>query len=158
MSANVIREARPDEEGAIRSLVFSILDEYDIEPAPKTIDADMFDLERFYEGGRFLVMEDSQGRLVGSVGLRRIDQSRAELRKLYVVSALRGKGHGARLLKAALAEARALGFAEVYSLAGRRMEEAIGIFRKYGFAPCDDDVLRARDGEVLKAELGEARR
>ena len=50
------------------------------------------------------------GALVGSVQLKRLDASRAEIKRMYVEPASRGEGIGRSLVELVLAEARADGF------------------------------------------------
>ena len=57
-----------------------------------------------------LFVARTDGALVGSVQLKRLDASRAEIKRMYVTPAHRGEGIGRSLVELVLAEARADGF------------------------------------------------
>ena len=59
--------------------------------------------------GAFLVGRDD-GKPIVCGGIVRFDDTRAELKRMYVVPAARGRGHGRGLLVALEDEARALGY------------------------------------------------
>lgn len=136
-SAPVRRPATNADRAAVRALVAQVLAEYGLDSARGARDADLDDLEAHYwaRGGRFDVLCDGAGRVVGSVGLLPLDATRAELRKMYLVPALRGQGHGRALLSHALAEARRLGFGRVELETAGALVEAIALYRRFGFEP-----------------------
>jgi len=55
----------------VRSLVFTVLGEYDLTPDPACTDADLRDIEQSYfqRGGVFYVLEEEDGVIIGSYGL-----------------------------------------------------------------------------------------
>jgi len=103
--------------------------------------ADLVDLERGYwsRGGRFDVLCDGAGRVVGTVGLRPLDASRIELRRMSLAPEWRRQGHGRALLEHALAEARRLGFARVELETSSALGPAIALYRSFGFTPVTQD-------------------
>lgn len=153
MSGPVIRPATQADQDRIRALVFSVLDEYEIEPAPKTTDRDLFDLENFYSDGMFAVLESADGDVIGTVGLAKLRPGVAELRKMYLMPKYRGRGHGARLLKHAIQVARELGFRDIELNTKRIMEEAVGLYTKYGFEPVEDAPSDRRCDQMLHLVL-----
>lgn len=78
------------------------------------------------------------GRAVGCGGICRFDDTRAELKRMYVEPASRGLGLGRRLLDALEAEARRLGYVAVVLETGDRQPEALGLYTSAGYAriPC----------------------
>jgi len=72
-------------------------------------------------------------RSAGCIALRDLGSGVAEIKRLYVADAARGRGAGRALTEFALAEARRLGFARVRldTLAG--MRQAIALYRALGF-------------------------
>jgi ribosomal protein S18 acetylase RimI-like enzyme len=70
------------------------------------------DIERLRSGAtdRPLFVARVDGRLAGSVQLKRLDDTRGEIKRLYVGPAHRGEGIGRSLVELVLAEARAAGF------------------------------------------------
>ncbi len=93
-----LREAVNADSAAVRALVARVLSEYGLGWDPAGADADLFDLEASYgrAGGWFGVPAVGMAGpgVVGSVGLRRVDPYTFELRKMYLDSAHRGRGHG----------------------------------------------------------------
>ena len=104
--------------------------EADIGPAR---DAQMFEPP----AGAFLAVR-IDGRPVGCGGVCRFDETRAELKRMYVDPGARGLGLGRKLLEALEAEARRLGYVAVVLETGDRQPEALGLYTSAGYAriPC----------------------
>ena len=130
-----IRPAANSDVSAIRALVFGVLEEYGLIPEPGGTDSDIADIASSYfdRGGLFEVLEDSSGRLLGTVGLYPMDQKTVELRKMYFTRELRGKGFGKKTLSRMIEKARELGFARIYLETASPLVEAIGLYKKFGF-------------------------
>src|SRR5581483_4844532 len=60
--------------------------------------------------GVFLVVRDNDGAAIGCGGVARFDETRGELKRMYVVPGHRGRGLGRRLLVELEVEARRLGY------------------------------------------------
>jgi GNAT superfamily N-acetyltransferase len=88
--------------------------------------------------GVFLVVRDDDGRAVACGGIARFDESRGELKRMYVVPELRGRGLGRRLLDELEAEARRLGYRGVVLETGDLQPQALGLYRSFGYEriPC----------------------
>ncbi len=56
-----------------------------------------------------------------------------EMNRMYVRDAARGRGVGRALAAEILATARALGYRQMMLAAGRKHDEAIGLYRSFGF-------------------------
>jgi putative acetyltransferase len=74
------------------------------------------------------------GEPVGCGAVRKIDETTAELKRMYVAPAARGLGLGGRLLDALEHEARALGVTRLVLETGERQHEAIRLYERAGFA------------------------
>ena len=153
MSGPRIRPATKADQAVVRALIFAILDEYGLEPAPRTTDKDLDDIEGFYAGGIFDVLEIEDGKIIGTVGLKREGDGDCELRKMYLKAGYRGRGHGARLLKHAIAQARELGFSRIVLQTARVLEEAIGLYTKFGFEPIETHSMERRCDQALALTL-----
>ena len=78
------------------------------------------------------------GRAVGCGGICRFDETRAELKRMYVEPGSRGLGIGRSLLEALEEEARSLGYVAVVLETGDRQPEALGLYASAGYEriPC----------------------
>jgi GNAT superfamily N-acetyltransferase len=78
------------------------------------------------------------GVAVGCGGICRFDDTRAELKRMYVAPGSRGLGLGRALLEALEVEARRLGYAAVVLETGDRQPEALGLYASAGYEriPC----------------------
>ena len=88
--------------------------------------------------GVFLVVRDDEGRAIGCGGVCRFDGTRAELKRMYVLPEVRGRGLGRLLLVELEAEARRLGYARIVLETGDRQPEALGLYASAGYEriPC----------------------
>lgn len=84
-------------------------------------------------GGRFLIIRDFQGNVVGTGAYKKVDGTRVELRRLYLDPILRGKGVAKLLILELIAEARSLGFSVMELKTASTCTEAIQLYRKLGF-------------------------
>jgi len=73
------------------------------------------------------------GVVCGVVGIRRLGENTAEMKRLYVKPKCRGEGVGKRLVEAALAEARRMGYGEVKLDTLPAMDAAMGLYQSFGF-------------------------
>lgn len=149
----IIRKATNKDCANVRALIFAILDEYGLEPAPKTTDKDLDDLEQFYAEGAFDILEASDGTIIGTVGLAPLGNGVVELRKMYLKSSHRGRGHGKRLLTHSIARAKELGFRRIELQTARVLEEAVGLYEKFGFKPSEQAALERRCDKALALDL-----
>src|SRR5436309_3849050 len=87
--------------------------------------------------GVFLVVRDGE-RALACGGICRFDETRAELKRMYVVPEARGRGLGRRVLVELEERARELGYAGVVLETGDRQPEALGLYVSAGYEgiPC----------------------
>ena len=150
-----MRPATNADAAAVRALVFDVLGEYGLKPSPADTDADLFDIEKsyFWRGGRFDVLTDATGEIIGTVALFSIDARSVELRKMYLRSDARGHGHGRRMLEHAIEQARRMGFARVTLETASVLREAIALYTRHGFRPCASDHMAARCDQTFELIL-----
>jgi putative acetyltransferase len=82
-------------------------------------------------GELFLAIDD--GKAVGCVALRALDDATTEMKRLYVRPATRGGGLGKRLVEAAISSARQGGYVELRLDTLATMASAQAVYRSLGF-------------------------
>ena len=92
------------------------------------------DPEEVAEGrGAFLVAY-AGGKPIGCGAVRKIDSETAEIKRMYVIPEVRGKGISKRILSALEQEARQLGVRRMVLETGDRQIEAMALYTRAGFA------------------------
>ena len=88
--------------------------------------------------GVFLVVRDDDGAAVACGGVARFDETRGELKRMYVLPEARGRGLGRRILVELEAEARRLGYRSLVLETGDRQHEALRLYESSGYEriPC----------------------
>jgi GNAT superfamily N-acetyltransferase len=130
----VERARKPADVEAIRQL----FREY-AESLPFTLDFQGFDEELAGLPGAYgpprgaLFIARVEGRPVGCAGLRALDDTTCELKRLFVRPGRRGSGLGGQLTAAALAEARRLRYRRMRLDTVPGMEKAQALYQRLGF-------------------------
>jgi putative acetyltransferase len=150
-----IRRATNADIAAIRAVLLAVRAEYGVLSDVGANDPELDDLEVsfFQGGGRFEVIEDIAGRVVGCAGLYPLSRHRAELCKMYIEQSARGRGLGKRLLENLLAAARRSGFREVWLETNSVLTEAITLYTRYGFEPVEPEHLLPRCDQAFLLRL-----
>lgn len=101
-----------------------------------TRDSDLQDIMSHYQnrGGAFWLLTVGEAkRVVGTLGLERVNEDTLELRRFVVDHPLRDKGFGERLLLTALRHAPTIGCRRIRVQVGPRSEAAIHLLGKHRF-------------------------
>ena len=85
------------------------------------------------EGRLYLARWD--GAAAGCAGLRRLDENRCELKRLYVRPAFRGRQIGEALLLRLIDDARSIGYQHMLLDTLPFMDSALRLYRRFGFRP-----------------------
>jgi putative acetyltransferase len=133
----IIRRASNDDCARVQDLVFGVLREYGLAPDLDGTDRDIADLEAHYtrRGGVFELIEDREGKLLGTCGLYPMSAETVELRKMYFAKELRGRGMGRKTLARMIETARRMGFRKIYLETASVLKEAVALYEKFGFKP-----------------------
>jgi GNAT superfamily N-acetyltransferase len=144
----MIRDAQPADYPAVAELMRgfirwhcdrhasdrAIVDSYFDEDA---FEAELASLPGYYappEGA--LLVAENDGRVIGCVGLKGLDQGRCEMKRLFVDTAAHGTGAGQALARAIIGRAKLLGYSRMMLDTGPKQVEAQGLYRKLGFLDC----------------------
>ena len=150
-----LRPARAADSPAIKELVFEVLKEYELAPAEGSTDADLADVEASYvqRGGFFGLVEDREGKLLGTYGLYPLQGGVAEIRKMYLRPEVRGRGLGTYLLDSLLKLAEERGYRRLELETASVLKEAIGLYTKKGFKPLCREEMSCRCDQVFALDL-----
>ena len=97
-------------------------------------DSDIRDIERVYlrNRGSFYVI-DKRGEICGCIGVRKFSDEIAELKRLYIARACRGRGLGRGLCVNAINDARNFGYKFLRLDTITKSQTARLLFKKLGF-------------------------
>ena len=74
-----------------------------------------------------------EGKVIGTVALKKIDDYTVELKALYLDKTYRGQHFGSRLIKVAIDEAKTRGFKSIVLDSMSKYKEALRLYEKCGF-------------------------
>lgn len=149
-----LRDYSPGDEGDVFRIVKEVLAGYGLSTNPKETDADLRDIQASYlsEGGAFRILE-CDGRIAGSYGLYPTTRQTCELRKMYLLPKLKGRGLGKKMMADALRMAKDMGFVEMTLETNSCLKEALGLYRKYGFTEFTPSHLSDRCDLAMRRVL-----
>ena len=84
----------------------------------------------------------------GCIALRKVDEQRAEAKRLFVRPGFRGAGVGRALMESAIAKARAMGYRELVGDTMPVMKSAIALYRELGFEGVDGSPVDELGGAI----------
>ena len=95
---------------------------------------ELADLEEKYglPWGRLYLLE-VDGAPAGCIGLKKLDETRCEMKRLYVRPAYRGQGLARKLVERLLAEAKAAGYQAMLLDTFPFLTRALGLYKTLGF-------------------------
>ncbi len=140
-----LRSIEPQDDAAIAAIIRQVLPEFGGSgPGYAIMDPEVNAMSAAYAGprARYLVVElrgdDGQWRVAGGAGFGALaggDGTTCELRKMYFLPALRGRGVGRVLLVRLLDLMRAAGFRRCYLETLKHMTAARALYASLGFEP-----------------------
>jgi putative acetyltransferase len=135
-----IRPIRPADDSALAAIIREVMTSFGADVAGSSFhDAEVDAMCTNYSRPRaaYFVVEEG-GRVLGGGGIGSLAGAEAdvcELRKMYFLPELRGRGIGARLLHECLAAARERGYRRCYLETRAGMEAAQKLYLRTGFKP-----------------------
>lgn len=88
-------------------------------------------------GGTFVVLYED-GVAVAGGGVRRLSEDVGEIKRMFVVPAARGRGHGRRVLAALESAALELGYTRLRLDTAQSLVDAIALYRSAGYRDIPD--------------------
>ena len=138
----VVSSARREDAADVLDLIGRVFREYGWIFVPAVELPDLLAFERHYEPprGAFWVVR-LDGRIVGSVGVERLDGTSAELHRLYLDAHLRGRGTGRALVQEVLGWYRANRVTHLVLWSDTRFEQAHRLYLRTGFVQTGERTL-----------------
>lgn len=134
----LIRDWQENDRNATAEVIDSVLTEYGLSWEPAGADQDVLEVEKFYlaTGGEFWVVEQ-EDQLVGTAAYYPVERGKeaVEIRKMYLLSTVRGQGLGKYLLDQLEQAITARGFREIWIETASVLKEAIGLYESSGYQP-----------------------
>lgn len=136
-----IRPFQKGDESGIQAVIKGVFDEYGFTWEPEGYNRDAFQVEEYYhaKGGCFWVLEED-GRIIGTVGLKKRSQQRCELYRLYLPKEFRGKGFGKMLYIFVIESAREMGYCEMEIWSDKKLESAHRMYKRSGAESLGDRI------------------
>lgn len=136
----LIRDWQPADRSAAFAVIQTVLSEYGLTCEPEGSDRDAHAVETYYlaRGGAFWVVEQ-QGQVVGTAGYHPIDRgiNAVEIRKMYLLPAVRGQGLGRYLLQALERQIAQQGFQRIWLETATVLQQAVLLYEKSGYLAAD---------------------
>lgn len=132
-----LREIQPADDAKIAAIIRESLEDAGLAiPGTAYFDPELAHLSDYYQqslGRQYFILEE--GAILGGVGIAECGKlpGVAELQKLYLAPAARGRRLSPRLLTAALDFATAADYQAVYLESHHQLEAAIALYEKFGF-------------------------
>ena len=138
----VIEPAHASDVPAVVALIGRVFAEYRFSWDPALEVPDLLDFDHHYGGpaGAFWVAR-SRDHVVGSVGVERLPDGRAELHRLYLDATLRGRGVGRALVETVLEWCRGVGVHQLVLWSDTRFDRAHRLYERMGFVQTGEREL-----------------
>ncbi|MBN2302571.1 MAG: GNAT family N-acetyltransferase [Lentisphaerae bacterium] len=144
-----IRKLEPGDEDKIKDFINGIMtDEFSVENSAYAYE-DLNNVMEHYGGDRelFLVAEEEDGKVIGTLAIKEDGPDTALLRRVLVDKKYRGKGYGGMLLKQAMDFCFDHNYKNVSFRGTDRMQTALRLCLKNGFE--EQDVAEFGDFKLM---------
>lgn len=130
----------PQEWASVRRMLLAYRQEFNDDPCFTSFEEELRDIEALYSKPgkvKLVAVDEANGTIMGCVALRMLSLDMAEMKRLYVDPAYRGRGVGRALVEAILAKAREIGFQHMVLDTSFAMKAAISLYLGLGFTPIE---------------------
>ena len=146
--------ARNIDSKEIKDVIYSILNEYGLKEDEDKTDSDLNNIQKYYtDNNGFFGKVLQNNKIVGTVGLFKLDDVICELRKMYLLKEHGGKGLGKILMDIIIKKAKEKKYKKIELETASVLQEAIGLYKKYGFREIEKSNLANRCDTAFILEL-----
>jgi putative acetyltransferase len=152
----LVRPATNQDIPSIKKVVFSCLKEHGLNPAIAGKDSDLNDIEENYlsKNGYFgVAVNVITNIIVGTFGLFPVNEDTCELRKMYLLKEVRGKGLGKFILSAAIEIAQEKRYKKIILETISPLTVAISLYKKYGFKEIKPREINERVDQAFELTI-----
>lgn len=134
----LIRDWQPVDRARAAAVIQQVLGEYGLQWEPEEADRDVVEVEKFYQqtGGEFWVVVQGT-EIVGTAAYYPVPRSEkaVEIRKMYLLPSVRGRGLGSYLLEKLEKAITAAGWQQIWLETATVLEEAVHLYERRGYLP-----------------------
>ena len=152
----IIRPATNHDIPSIKNVVFTTLNEFGLNPQLSGKDSDLDDIERNYfaNNGYFgVAVNISTNIIAGTFGLFALNMDTCELRKMYLLKEIRGRGIGKFILNTAIKTAEEKHFKKIILETISPLTVAIALYKQYGFKEVKPKEINERVDRAFELDL-----
>lgn len=129
----IIKTCNRHQNNQIKNLVLEVLNEHGFEYDPEK-DYDLEDIEQYYLNNESVFYTGIvDGQIIGTGAVKKVDDNRCEIKRIYIKKRFRNKGYGTNLFDTTLEFAR-----KHYKIATIKtdvtLKKAINMYLKKGFS------------------------
>lgn len=134
----LLRDWQPSDRLGAAAVIQQVLGEYGLGWQPETADRDVVKVERYYyqAGGQFWVVLQGAD-LVGTAAYYPVarGEKAVEIRKMYLLPSVRGKGLGRYLLQELEKAIQAAGWQQIWVETATVLRSAVRLYESHGYQP-----------------------
>ncbi len=134
----LIRDWQPLDRSGAAAVIQQVLTEYGLQWEPEEADQDVVEVEKYYQqtGGEFWVVVQ-RTKIVGTAAYYPIarGEKAVEIRKMYLLPSLRGRGLGSYLLEELEKAIAAAGWQQIWIETATVLEGAVNLYERRGYLP-----------------------
>jgi putative acetyltransferase len=152
----LIRPANNNDITSIKTVVFSSLNEFALDPEENGKDSDLNNIEKNYfsNNGFFgVVVNIKTNNIVGTFGLFPVNEKICELRKMYLLKKVRGKGLGKFILNTAIHIAKEKHYKKIILETISQLTVAISLYKQFGFKEIKPKEINARVDQAFELDI-----
>lgn len=144
MNDFIIRSIKTEDNLEIAKIIRNNLERFHLDIAGTAyFDKELDSLSSYYmlkpDKRKYFIVTDNKGTVIGGIGVAELDgiDNCAEIQKLYLSDAAKGKGLGKKLMHTAEEFAQDAGYSRLYLETHSNLEAAIGLYERLGFHRID---------------------